>query len=165
ALVQSNFGGVLTIDGVRVGERLGRYDFAEELGRRPARPDSGSCMVVLATDAPLSSRNLERLAHRAVLGLARTGSYMANGSGDFVIAFSTKNPEPYESDGRTRSVVELRNDALDPLFLAVVESVEESVYNSLTRATTVRGNGKTLEAIPIDRLREILRSAGSRSPG
>jgi len=160
ALVQSNFGGVLTVDGVRVGERFGRFDFAEELGRRPESPDSGSCMIVLATDAPLSARNLERLARRAPLGLARAGSYMANGSGDFVIAFSTRNPEAYESDSQTRSLVELRNDALDPLFLAVVESVEEAVYNSLTRATTVRGNGKTLEAIPIDRLREILRSAG-----
>jgi D-aminopeptidase len=160
ALVQSNFGGVLTIDGVRVGERFGRFDFVEELGRRPGSPDSGSCMIVLATDAPLSARNLERLARRAPLGLARAGSYMANGSGDFVIAFSTRNPEAYESESRTRSVVELRNDALDPLFLAVVESVEEAVYNSLTRATTVRGNGKILEAIPIDRLREILRSAG-----
>jgi D-aminopeptidase len=87
ALVQSNFGGVLTIDGVRVGERLGRYDFSDELERRPGPPESGSCMIVLATDAPLSSRNLERLARRAVLGLARTGSYKANGSGDFVIAF------------------------------------------------------------------------------
>ncbi len=160
ALVQSNFGGVLTIDGVRVGERFGRFDFAEEIGRRAEPPDSGSCMIVLATDAPLSERNLERLARRAPLGLARAGSYMANGSGDFVIAFSTRNPEAYESESRTRSVVELRNDLLDPLFLAVVESVEEAVYNSLTRATTVRGNGKTLEAIPIDRLREILRSAG-----
>jgi D-aminopeptidase len=160
ALVQSNFGGVLTIDGVRVGERFGRFDFAEEIGRRPDSPDGGSCMIVLATDAPLSARNLERLARRAPLGLARAGSYMANGSGDFVIAFSTRNPEAYESESRIRSVVELRNDALDPLFLAVVESVEEAVYNSLTRATTVRGNGKTLEAIPIDRLREIFRSAG-----
>src|SRR5262249_56647931 len=82
ALAQSNFGGVLTIDGVRVGEKLGRFDFRQDLVA-----DGGSCMMVLATDAPLSSRNLERLARRAVLGLARTGSYMANGSGDFVIAF------------------------------------------------------------------------------
>jgi D-aminopeptidase len=164
ALVQSNFGGVLTIDGVRVGERLGRYDFAQELGERPPA-EAGSCMVVLATDAPLSARNLERLARRAPLGLARAGSYMANGSGDFVIAFSTRNSEAHESESRTRSVVELNNDRLDPLFLAVVESVEEAVYNSLTRATTVRGNGKTLEAIPIDRLREILRSAGRRPSG
>lgn len=113
-------------------------------------------MVVLATDAPILSRNLERLARRAPLGLARTGSYMANGSGDFVIAFSTRNVEEAPRSGAARRMEELPNDAMDPLFLAAVESVEEAVYNSLTRATTVSGNGKTLEAIPIDRLREVL---------
>ena len=160
ALVQSNFGGILTIDGVRIGERVGRFDFREELTARPASPESGSCMIVLATDAPVLARNLERLARRAPLGLARTGSYMANGSGDFVIAFSTRNVEEPTAAGAARRVEELPNDAMDPLFLATVESVEEAVYNSLTRATTVSGNGKTLEAIPIDRLRELL--AGRR---
>lgn len=155
ALVQSNFGGVLTIDGVRVGEKLGRYDFHEVVGT-DRRAADGSCMIVLATDAPLSSRNLERLARRAVLGLARVGSYMANGSGDFVIAFSTKNLVPHVSGQPVRAVEELENDSVSPLFLAAVESVEEAVYNSLTKATTVTGNGKTLEAIPIDRLRELL---------
>jgi D-aminopeptidase len=156
ALVQTNFGGLLTIDGVRVGERLGRIPFREELA---ATPDAGrgSCMIVLATDAPLSSRNLERLAKRAMLGLARTGSYAANGSGDFVIAFSTKNLVPAEPARTLRAVEDLENDALDPLFLAVVESVEEAVYDSLTRATTVTGaGGRTVEAIPIDRLRALL---------
>jgi D-aminopeptidase len=155
ALVQSNFGGILMIDGVRVGEKLGRYDFREEiLVERP--PDRGSCMIVLATDAPLSARNLERLARRAVLGLARTGSFMANGSGDFVIAFSTKNLESYLPSARTRSFEEVHNDFVSPLFLAAVEAVEEAIDNSLTKATTVTGNGKTIEAIPIDRLRAIL---------
>ena len=158
ALVQANFGGLLTIDGVRVGERLGRFSFREELAPGPGGGD-GSCMIVLATDAPLSSRNLERLAKRAMLGLARTGSFVGNGSGDFVIAFSTRNlarhaPAPRET---LRRVEELENDAMDPLFLAAVESVEEAVYNSLTRATTVTGaGGRTVEAIPIDRLRELL---------
>jgi D-aminopeptidase len=157
ALVQSNFGGVLTIDGVPVGERLGRYEFQKELEKR----ESGSCMIVLATDAPLSSRNLERLAKRAVLGLARTGSFMSNGSGDFVIAFSTKNLVPYESKERTLSVEELTNDAMSPLFLAAVEAVEEAVYNSLLKATTVTGNqGHTGEAIPVERIREMLAEAG-----
>jgi D-aminopeptidase len=156
ALVQTNFGGLLTIDGIRVGERLGRFPFREELVETPG-PGRGSCMIVLATDAPLSSRNLERLAKRAMLGLARTGSYAANGSGDFVIAFSTRNLVPYDSKQRLRSVEELENDALDPLFLAAVESVEEAVYNSLTKATTVTGaGGRTVEAIPIDRLRALL---------
>ncbi len=154
ALVQSNFGGILTIDGVRVGEALGRYDFQNELAR--SSPGGGSCMIVIATDAPLSARNLERVARRAVLGLARTGSYMANGSGDFVIAFSTKNPEEHAPANPTRRVEELRNDFVSPLFLAAVEAVEEAVYNSLTTATTVTGNGHTVEAIPIDRLKEIL---------
>src|SRR5262245_11992663 len=156
ALVQTNFGGLLTIDGVRVGELLGRFAFREELGAAPGGGD-GSCMIVLATDAPLSSRNLERLAKRAMLGLARTGSFVGNGSGDFVIAFSTRNLVPYDPKETLRRVDELENDAMDPLFLAAVESVEEAVYNSLTKATTVTGaGGRTVEAIPIDRLRELL---------
>ena len=118
-------------------------------------------MIVLATDAPLSSRNLERLARRAELGLARTGSFVGNGSGDFIIAFSTRNRVPYDPNPNpkdaVRRVEELENDRMDPLFLAAVESVEEAVYNSLTRATTVTGaGGRTVEAIPIDRLRELL---------
>jgi D-aminopeptidase len=158
ALVQSNFGGVLTIDGVPVGKKLGRYDFRDQLAKDPG---AGSCMIVLATDAPLSSRNLERLARRAVLGLARTGSYMSNGSGDFVIAFSTRNLVPHEPTQRTLAVEELTNDAMSPLFLAAVESVEEAVYNSLLKATTVTGyQGHTGEAIPVDRVRELLRAAG-----
>ena len=156
ALVQTNFGGLLTIDGVRVGERLGRFSFREELAAAPGTGD-GSCMIVLATDAPLSARNLERLSKRAMLGLARTGSFVGNGSGDFVIAFSTRNLVPYDPKETLRRVEELENDAMDPLFLAVVECVEEAVYNSLTRATTVTGaGGRTVEAIPIDRLRELL---------
>ena len=157
ALVQSNFGGVLTIDGVRVGEALGRYDFKEQLAAGPA--GDGSCMIVLATDAPLSSRTLERLARRAVMGLARAGSYMSNGSGDFVIAFSTKNLEDHAPTRPTRQLEELHNDFVSPLFLAAVEAVEEAIDNSLTKATTVTGHqGHTIEAIPIDRLRAILAS-------
>jgi D-aminopeptidase len=163
ALVQSNFGGVLTIDGVRVGEKLGRYAYRQELeakGGAEAQkdaPDDGSCMIVLATDAPVSPRNLERLARRAVLGLARAGSFMSNGSGDFVIAFSTRNREAYAPEERERPVQLLHNDFTSPLFLAAVEAVEEAVYNSLLRATTVTGyRGRSVEAIPIERLREVL---------
>ena len=154
ALVQSNFGGILTIDGVRVGEKLGRYDFQEEMG-----PSAGSCMVILATDAPVDSRNLERLARRAVMGLARTGSYMANGSGDFVIAFSTAaaNLVPYDPPKPVRTTETLENDGTSALFLAAVESVEEAVYNSLTRATTVTGyRGAKAEALPIEKLEALL---------
>lgn len=155
ALVQSNYGGVLTIDGVPVGERLGRYDFRDQVR---SQQGDGSCMIVLATNAPLSSRNLERLAKRAVLGLARTGSYMGNGSGDFVIAFSTKNLVPYNPKERTLAVEEVVNDAMSPLFLAAVEAVEEAVYNSLLKATTITGHqGHTGEAIPVDAVRGMLR--------
>ncbi len=165
ALVQTNFGGVLTIDGVRVGEALGRYSFRETLETGPPRKPNagdGSCMMIVATDAPLSPRNLERVARRAVLGMARTGGFMSNGSGDFVIAFSTAYRLPH--DAREPASVELLpNDAMSPLFLATVESIEEAIYNSLTTATTVRGrDGHEVEAIPIDRLRALLSGTRKR---
>ena len=154
ALVQSNFGGVLMIDGLRVGEALGRHSF-----RDVSEESGGSCMIVLATDAPLSPRNLERMASRAVMGLARTGSFMSNGSGDFVIAFSTRNPVPYEELDSTRKEELLYNDFTSPLFLATVEAVEEAVLNSILKATTVTGrDGNTREAIPIDRVVEMIES-------
>jgi D-aminopeptidase len=161
ALVQTNYGGVLTIDGVKVGERLGRYSFSDavagEADNRGGNRGDGSCMIVLATDAPLSSRNLERLAQRAILGLARTGSFISNGSGDFVIAFSTRNRVPFEPRERTLTVEEVHNDAMSPLFLAAVEAVEEAVYNSLLKATAVTGHqGHQGEPLPIDGLRELL---------
>ena len=170
ALVQSNFGGVLQIDGVRVGEALGRYPFrsalegareiADESDDDPpvldAGGDQGSCMIVLATDAPLDARQLERLARRAPLGLARTGSFVAHGSGDFVIAFSTDRWVPRASGGRIEDRRLLRDDALDPLLLAVVEAVEEAVYNSLTSARTMTGHRGTIPALPLDRVRELV---------
>lgn len=157
ALVQSNYGGVLAIDGVRIGELLGRYSFRSEIQGIAAEPEGGSCMIVLATDAPLSSRNLERLARRGLFGLAKTGSFMDNGSGDFVIAFSTKNLEEHGPTARTRPVEEVANDFMSPLFLAALEAVEEAVGNSLTKATTTAGfRGRRVEALPIDRLRELL---------
>ena len=164
ALVQANYGGVLRIDGVPVGERLGRYDFRSvvegEGGEEvPGPDDAGSCMIVLATDAPVSPRNLERMAKRAMLGLARTGSYASNGSGDFVVAFSTQNRRIGAAAPRPDSL--LPNDQMSPLFLATVEATEEAVYNALTAATTVTGrDGHTQEALPLDRLRTILREAG-----
>jgi D-aminopeptidase len=162
ALVQSNFGGVLTVAGDPVGPRLGCFPYgldadAEERETGSGKADDGSCMIVLATDAPLDSRNLERLAKRAVLGLARTGSVMSNGSGDFVIAFSTRNAVPHSSDRLERDATVLRNDAMSPIFLAAVEAVEEAVLNSIVRATTVTGHrGRTVESIPIDALRDAL---------
>jgi D-aminopeptidase len=119
-------------------------------------------MMVVAPDAPLSDRNLERLAARAIMGLARTGSSASNGSGDYVLAFSTAGSvRRSTSDGggptsRSRAVDELGNDYVSALFQAVVESTEEAIYNSLFKATTVTTLGRTVEALPIDRLREIL---------
>jgi D-aminopeptidase len=156
-LVQSNFGGVLQILGAPVGRELGRYAFQSEAGRDAG---DGSIMIVVATDAPLSDRNLGRLAARAIMGLARTGSSAANGSGDYVIAFSTAESVRRGGGGaqsvRPRSVEDLPNEAMSALFQAVVEATEEAIYNSLFRATTVRSRGRTVEALPLDRVREIL---------
>jgi D-aminopeptidase len=157
-LVQSNFGGVLQIAGVPVGQELGRHYLKDELAKDAA---DGSIMAVVATDAPVEARNLERMGARAMLGVARTGAAGTNGSGDYAIAFST-HPSLRVTHGSTavRQVELLPNEAMSPLFLATIEATEEAVYNSLLRATTVTGNGKTVEALPIDRLREVLRTYG-----
>ncbi len=154
-LVQTNYGGVLEINGAPVGRELSRG------GRgSPDRSPDGSCMVVVATDAPLDARNLKRLAARAMLGLAMTGSYSSNGSGDYVIAFSTA-PEarvPAEPRTPTLSPPVLNNDAASPLFQAVKEAAEEAVYNSLFTARTTTGyGGRTVEALPVERVLEICR--------
>ena len=160
-LVQSNFGGILQVLGAPVGKELGRYAFKNEVERE--RGD-GSIMMVVATDAPLSDRNLERLAARAMMGLGRTGSSASNGSGDFVIAFSTApsvrrrlTPAGSGSDPLTRQTEDVTNDGMSGLFEAVVEATEESIYNSLFMATSVTARGRTVEAIPLDRVREILK--------
>ncbi|RUL85705.1 DmpA family aminopeptidase [Tautonia sociabilis] len=158
-LVQANFGGVLTMAGAPVGKALGRYAYRpppEGQGGAADRGD-GSCMIVVATDAPIDARDLERLAARAVFALARTGSSFSHGSGDFAIAFSTAPGlrERYgEAAVRTREI--LTSDAVSPLFQAVLEATEEAVENALLRATTTTGRGRTVEAIPVDRVRAIL---------
>lgn len=155
-LVQSNFGGVLTVNGAPVGRELGRFAFQRDLAAAtPAREDraDGSIMIVLATDAPLDARNLDRVAVRALSGLARTGASMTNGSGDYVIAFSTA-PAARRRPGTAAAPVDnVPNDALSPLFQAAAEATEEAILNSLFRATTVRD----VEALPIGRTLEILR--------
>jgi D-aminopeptidase len=163
ALVQSNFGGILRIDGLHVGEALDRYSFREHVGEVPGELDiespekGGSCMIVIATDAPLSPRNLERMAARAVIGLGRTGSFMSNGSGDFAIAFSTRNRISYRPKTSVSRYEMLENDFVSPLFLATVEAVEEAILNSLLRATTVVGkDGNTREAFPVEELQKII---------
>jgi D-aminopeptidase len=164
-LVQSNFGGVLQIVGMPVGERLGRYTLKDQLAlgntRDRANPQpaianpqslDGSIMIVLATDAPLSDRNLTRLARRAMAGLARTGAAMSNGSGDYALAFSTSEEVRRSMERRPRPAAsaELPNDVLSPLFLAAIEATEEAVYNSLLCAETTTGfRGRTVEALPL----------------
>ncbi len=158
-LVQSNFGGSLTMNGAPVGRELGRYNFQRELGDSARRSDAadGSIMIVVATDAPIDSRNLERLASRAMVGLARTGSGMSNGSGDYVISFSTAASVRRKRKDPEHSVTDLGNERMSPLFVAVAEATEEAIYNSLLKATTVRGHKDTAEALPLDRTLEILK--------
>ena len=155
-IVQSNYGGVLTMGGAPVGQLLGRYAYQP----KPGTPEfgDGSCMIVVATDAPIDARDLKRVAARAIYGLARTGSSYSNGSGDFAIAFSTA------PDLRTRfgsSIPQARTllptDGVSALFQAALEATEEAVYNSLLKATTVSSRSGTVEALPLDRLREILK--------
>jgi D-aminopeptidase len=175
-LVQTNFGGVLTIAGAPVGRELVRYYLREELqpGASGADRGNGSVMVVVATDAPVDARNLKRMAARAMLGLGRTGAAGSNGSGDYVIAFSvapqvrithedstsTPSRPRQRTEGKPllRHIEVLPNDAMSPLFLAVIEATEEAVYNSLFRATTITGRGHTVEALPLEKTIGILRN-------
>jgi D-aminopeptidase len=160
-LVQSNFGGVLTVNGAPVGRELGRYFLQQQL-QGPRDRGDGSIMIVVATDAPLDARNLERLASRAIVGLGRTGASMTNGSGDYVIAFSTA--AEVRRDPRSRepaAVRDLPNEAMSPLFQAVAEATEEAILNSLFRATTTTGSGVTVDALPLDRTLEVLRRHGA----
>lgn len=161
-LVQSNYGGVLTMGGAPIGKLLGRYSYrptGQQASGRTGFSDhgDGSCMIVVATDAPIDARDLKRLAARAVFGLARTGSSYSNGSGDFAIAFSTA------PDLRTRfgasaaqSRTLLPSDGVSPLFQAALEATEEAVYNSLLKATPVSSRIGKAEALPIDRVKDIL---------
>lgn len=173
-LVQSNFGGVLMIDGVPVGEELGQYYLKNATGvssptvrngsKNPVAiaPGSdtadGSIIIVIATEAPLDHRQLNRIASRSMIGLGRTGASMTNGSGDYAIAFSTANR--IDASQPLRDLKLLGNDAMSPLFQAVIEATEEAIINSMLKATTVTGNGRTIEALPIDKLREIMQKYG-----
>jgi len=155
-LVQSNYGGELTMGGVPVGAALRESRRAAGAGDDAGDGD-GSCMIVVATDAPLDARALERLAARALFGLGRTGASYSNGSGDFAIAFSTvRESASAGGDAAVRARRVLASDALSPLFQAALEATEEAVYNSLLRATTVTSRFGTAEAIPVDRVRELL---------
>jgi len=170
-LVQSNFGGVLQIMGAPVGKELGRYAYQNAGPRGDGPPNEergdGSIMMIVATDAPLSAQNLERLAARALLGMGRTGSSASNGSGDYVLAFSTaasvrrRLSRPGEAAPKpARTVDDLTNDAISPLFQAAIEATEEAIYNSMFMAESVTSNGRTVEALPLGRVREILAKYG-----
>lgn len=154
-LVQSNFGGVLTINGQPVGQALGQYSFRSRIEGSA----DGSCMMVVATDAPLDVRNLKRVAKRAIMGLARTGGIASNGSGDYVIAFSTAEGlrVPYRASGPTLQQEVLHNDFLSPIFLATIEATEEAIVNSLFAARTMTGSGHTVEALPVEEVLKMFR--------
>lgn len=173
-LVQTNFGGVLTIDGAPVGVELGKYylkNALENSQKSSAKNDlnigkndlnnnaDGSVIIVIATDAPIDARNLKRIAARAMWGLARTGSAGTNGSGDYAIAFSTAPQSRIKNDSGNFKL--LTNDEMSPLFLATIEATEEAIYNSLFRAQTMKGrDGRTVEALPIDSTIKILKKYG-----
>jgi D-aminopeptidase len=188
-LVQTNYGGVLTINGAPVGRELGKFYLREELERAaglasPRAVDGrgkavagdtadGSIIIVVATDAPLDARNLRRMAARAMMGLGRTGASGSNGSGDYVIAFSNAAEVRVRARGNARpgeifaprELKLLSNDAMSPLFLAVIEATEEAIYNSLFRAQTMTGrSGVTVEALPLERTLEILRKYNALAP-
>jgi D-aminopeptidase len=157
-LVQTNYGGVLNVAGVPVGQALGQFYLKDELSKASG---DGSCIVVIATDAPLSDRNLERLAHRGLLGIARTGSPMTNGSGEYAVAFSTnvdvrRTPERRSTPS---AVVDLPNDVMSPLFEAAVEAAEEAAINSLFAAVPMDGNGRHIDALPVDEVVKLYRRA------
>ncbi len=163
-LVQTNYGGVLQVAGVPVGQALGQYFLKDELSKASR---DGSCIVVIATDAPLSDRNLERLAHRGLLGIARTGSPMTNGSGEYAVAFST-NPDVRrtpERRAKPSAIVDLPNDQVSPLFEAAVEAAEEAAINSLFAATPMDGNGHHIDALPIDEVVKLYKRARRYSTG
>lgn len=156
-LAQTNFGGVLQIDGVPIGEELGEYAYKNAIEGSV----DGSCMMVVATDAPLDSRNLKRLAKRAIMGLAKTGGIASNGSGDYVIAFSANESVriPFDSDKSTDTYTFLRNDEMSPLFMATIEATEEAIINSLFAATQVGKlrNGDEVKPLPIEKVIGLMR--------
>ena len=153
-LVQSNFGGILTIDGHKVGEKLGQFYLKDKLDQDTSA--DGSIMVIVATDAPLSDRNLTRLAKRAMGGVARTGASLTNGSGDYVIAFTNHADTRRPNSENIYQIASLANSAMSPLFQAVIEATEEAIYNSLTMAVDVEGHKGTVKSLPIDELRKII---------
>lgn len=155
-LAQTNYGGILEIDGVQVGQRLGKFAYSDHVNR--SQDVDGSCMMVVITDAPLDCRNLERIAHRAMMGLAKTGGIASNGSGDYVIALSVAPQNLIPIDAKHLTTTVLANDEMSPLFAATIEATAEALWNSLFMAESMTGyRGKRIEALPVDRVLDLLR--------
>ena len=155
-LAQTNYGGILEIDGVQVGQRLSKFAYADHV--RKDQDVDGSCMMVVITDAPLDSRNLERIAKRAMMGLAKTGGIASNGSGDYVIALSVAPQNLIPVDAKRLTTTVLANDEMSPLFAATIEATAEALWNSLFMAQTMTGyRGKRVESLPVDRVLDLLR--------
>ena len=155
-LVQTNHGGILQINGLQVGIRLGNYYLKKEIDSE----SEGSCIIIVATDAPLDSRNLKRLARRALLGIVRTGGFYSNASGDYAIAFSTAREVrvPHRSPTPAQTVTLLRNEHMSPLFLAAAEAAEEAILNSLFKAERIKGkDGHSAEALPLEKIKAMLK--------
>ena len=156
-LVQSNYGGVLEIDGVPIGQMLGQYSFKSAV-EKDLNPD-GSCMMVVITDAPLDARNLERLAKRAMMGLAKTGGIASNGSGDYVIAVSVYKDNLIDEDTKYYLPTLLQNDDMSPLFEATIEATAEALWNSLFKAKDMKGyDGKEIKALPVKKVVELMKA-------
>lgn len=161
-LVQTNYGGILEIAGVEVGRKLNDYSYRKsveaEAKKEEAKKGDGSCMIVVATDAPVDARLLERIAKRAFMGLSRTGSFASNGSGDYIIAFSTYQDNFVKSDTDTHNTVVLDNDNMSPIFEATVEATAEALWNSLFAAHTTKGaNGTVVEALPVEKVVKMIK--------
>jgi D-aminopeptidase len=156
-LVQSNYGGVLEIDGVQVGRKLNQYDFRNHV--KKTENVDGSCMMVVVTDAPLDSRNLERLAMRAMMGLAKTGGIASNGSGDYVIAMSVAESNLVKDNEPIHNIKVLSNDRMSSLFCATIEATAEALWNSMFMAETMEGyRGSKVESLPKEKVLEMLRN-------
>ena len=155
-LAQTNYGGILEIDGVQVGQRLGKFAYSDHVNH--SQDTDGSCMMVVITDAPLDARNLERVAKRAMMGLAKTGGIASNGSGDYVIALSVAPQNLIPVDAKRLTTTVLANDEMSPLFAATIEATAEALWNSLFMAESMTGyHGKRVEALPVDRVLDLLR--------
>ena len=156
-LVQTNYGGILEIDGVQVGQRLHKHDFINHV--KKSENTDGSCMMVVITDAPLDSRNLERVAKRAMMGMAKTGGIASNGSGDYVIALSVAPGNLIDSRAKTVTTTVLANGEMSPIFAATIEATAEALWNSLFMAEPMTGrNGYHVDALPVEQVLEMLRN-------